>query len=82
MKKWYFVSHLNKSDQLQRGMPFEIQVLNSVGQAVACGYVDENTAVFEIQGQLIPIEVINAARQQNVGNGDYVDENGKTLPPF
>ena len=82
MKKWYFVSHLAVSDQPENGMPFEIQVLNSAGQAVARGYVDEMTTMLEIQGKQIPVEVILAAKQLKTGNGNYVDEKGITLPPF
>ena len=47
-----------------------------------CGCVDEKTPLLEIEGKQIPIEVINAARRQEIGNGDYVDERGMTLPAF
>jgi hypothetical protein len=80
--KWYFVSHLQESDRRSNGMPFEIQVLNTAGQATACGYLGEKDSALEIDGQPVPSAVIGAARRQEIGNGDYVDESGMTVQPF
>jgi hypothetical protein len=82
-KKWYFVSHLEKRDRPPSGMRYEIQVLNADGQAVVCAHVDDLTStVLEIQGHPIPAPVIEAARKQQLGKGEYVDEAGSPMPPF
>jgi hypothetical protein len=63
-------------------MSFEIQMLNSTGQALGSGYVDDKTANLQIHGRGIPLPVIEAARRQPTGKGDYVDESGKSVPHF
>lgn len=80
-KKWFFVSHLEERDRPSIGMRYEVQLLNAVGQAVACGYVDEDTDSLEIQGRSIPLLVIEAARKQPIGKGDYIDEGGNPVSP-
>lgn len=80
--KWFFVSHLEERDRTSFEMRYEVQLLNSKGQAVACGYLDDHTASLEIQGRSIPQPVIEAARRQPIGNGDYVDETGNSVSPF
>ena len=81
-KKRYFVSHLEERDRPSTRMRYEIQLLNAEGQALACGYADENTKTLLIQEQDIPLPVIEAAQRQPIGKGDYVDEAGNSLPPF
>jgi len=81
-RKWFFVSNLEKSNRPSTGMRYEIQVLNDAGEAVGCGYVDDQSDTLEIDGQAIPRAVIEAAREQHVGKGDYVDELGNSVPPY
>ena len=63
-------------------MRYEIQLLNPDGQAVACGYVDDRIKSLEIQGRSIPLPVIEAARKQPIGKGDYVEGVGISVSPF
>jgi len=63
-------------------MRFEIQLLNADGQALACGYVDDQVVSLQIEGRIIPLSVIEAARRQVIGKGDYVDESGSSISPF
>jgi hypothetical protein len=79
---WFFVLHLEEKDRPSNGAPYEIQVLNANGQAVACGYADEQTDHLQLQGCSIPLAVIGAARRQAVGKGDYVNEAGDSVPAF
>ncbi len=81
-KNWYFVLHLEERDRPSSGMQYQIQLLNAEGQAVACGYADDTTDSLQILGQPIPALVIEAARRQPIGKGDYVDEAGNSIPPF
>ncbi len=81
-QKWFFVSNLEERNRPSTGMRYEIQVLNSAGQAVGCGYVDDQSNTLEIDGQAIPRAVIEAAREQPVGKGDYVDELGNSVPLY
>src|SRR5262249_28602484 len=81
-RKRFFVLHLKESRRPEADLPFQIQILNHAGQGIAFGYADEKTTSLEINGERIPLAVIEAARRQKVGNGDYVDESGASIPPF
>jgi hypothetical protein len=81
-KEWFFVSHLQERDRPSTGMTYEIQLLNAQGQAVARGYADDLADNLQIQGRSIPLAVIEAARKQPIGKGDYVDEAGSSVSPF
>ncbi len=81
----FFVSHLAETDRRNKEFPYEIQVLNCDGQAIACGCVDgqsDESDEVEIDGQHIPHPVIEAARRQQIGEGDYVDPLGRSVSPF
>ncbi|MHC4402821.1 MAG: hypothetical protein ACYTG0_24435, partial [Planctomycetota bacterium] len=83
----YFVMHLSERDLGERGRAssegqFEIQLLDAEGRAKACGYVGSDETTLEVEGKTVPIAVIEAARQQPVGQGDYVDEQGHSIQPF
>ena len=81
-KIWFFVSHLEEVDRPSPELLFEIQLLNSRGEAIAFGYVGGHTEYLEIQGQAIPLPVIEAAIKQPLGNGDYVGEDGNSVHPY
>ena len=71
----------------ERGRPsseeqFEIQLLDAEGRAKVCGYVGSDETTLEVEGKTVPIAVIEAARQQPVGQGDYVDEHRHSIQPF
>jgi hypothetical protein len=78
----YFVSHLDPSDRPSAEKPFEIQLLDAEGRAAATGYFGIGETTLVIQGQLIPMPVLQAARRQRLGQGDYVNEAGVSVPPF
>ncbi len=81
-RKWFFVSHLEENDCPSHGMRYEVQLLNSDGQALACGYLHDSATRLELSGQSIPLPVIEAARKQLIGKGEYVDEAGSSVSPF
>jgi hypothetical protein len=81
-RAWFFVSHLEEKKRPSIHKRYEIQVLNAAGQAVARGYVDDQSDNLEIEGQAIPHDVIKAAWRQPIGKGDYVDASGNSVPPF
>ncbi|QDT52384.1 hypothetical protein Pan44_03940 [Caulifigura coniformis] len=81
-RKVYFILHLEERDRYSSGMRYEIQLLDTYGQTIARGCVDDQANSLELQGCSIPQPVIEAARKQAIGNGDYVDEAGYSVSPF
>ena len=81
-REWYFVRKLEESDRLEAGEAFEVQVLNDVGQAIATGYLSAASEHLVVDGREIPRLVIEAAKQRQVGYGEYVGPDGKVLPAF
>jgi hypothetical protein len=79
---WFFVSHLAIEDRSSIDLPFEIQVLDPLGHAVATGHLAHETKNLEIKGISIPALVIEAAKQQAIGSGSYVGEMGEVVSPF
>jgi hypothetical protein len=79
---WYFVVHLEEQDRPTTAMQFQIQVLNEHGQSTACGYLDDQSTSMSIGDHAIPLLVIQAARRQPIGEGEYVNELGETVPAF
>jgi hypothetical protein len=80
----FFVMHLTEDDQKDRGQPrsdrcFEIQVLDAAGRARICGYVSSKEAELTVGGVHIPSAVIAAAKRQQLGQGDFVDETGQSI---
>lgn len=78
----FFVLHLadgwpEKSDDVK----YEIQIVNESGQAVSWGYANDQETEIVINGCRIPSAVLEAARRQLMGKGDYVDENGCSISP-
>lgn len=86
MMSRFFVMHLNEHDlprkQLTSGKVYQIQLLDSQGRAKAVGYVGPDDDSLEIADFEVPKSVIEAARRQPVGQGDYVNERGMTIQPF
>jgi hypothetical protein len=81
-EKWFFVLHLGERERPSANLRYEIQLLNTNGQAIACGYVDDQADRLQLEELLIPLPVIQAARRQPSGNGDYVDESGRSISAF
>ena len=88
----FFVLHLDRRDHRPvADVEYEIQVLNEGGQAAFSIYLDSTgeiliaerndpTAAFE--PPIVPQAVIEAARSQPRGKGDYVDNEGNPVMPF
>ena len=81
-KEWYFVSKLQPNERHESGERFEVQVLDSHGEAMSVGYIDEDTSELVINGRKIPSPVIEAAKRSVEGQGDYIGSDGNSLPPF
>ena len=78
----FFVLHRREADRPSKSMAYEIQVLNNDGQAIALGHVDATSDDLRIDGRQVPRAVIEAARRQPLGQGDYVDALGQSVAPF
>ena len=83
----FFVMHLSDRDLAERGrtsreQPFEIQLLDAEDRAKAVGHVGVDEQLLDIDGYCVPFPVIEAARRQATGQGDYVDENGNSIRLF
>jgi hypothetical protein len=78
----YFVRQLAAEERPPDGAMFEIQVLNNSGQAIECGYIHPEDTVLVIGGQKVPEAVLAAAKVRELGDGQYVDRNGRILNPF
>jgi hypothetical protein len=82
-KQRYFVLHLEDRDfKPSPNVKYEIQILDSKGRAKVSGYVVENQNELEVDGKIIPMAVIEAAKRQPKGKGDYVNEFGESIPPW
>jgi hypothetical protein len=79
----YFVLHLDSRDY--RPFPeaeFEVQLLNADGEAAGSAYLKAGDVRAEIDGESVPEGVVNAAKRQPLGSGDYVDKDGNSVPAF
>src|SRR5262245_38457442 len=78
----YFVRHLSVDDKRrQRGLAYQMQVLDNFGLATAIAYISETQDELHIHGEKVSIEVIRAVRSLAHGKGDFVDEQGQQLLP-
>lgn len=78
-RAWYFVSHLIAGDIPDATRPFEVQVLNEVGQGVEVGYFAPPCSHLVIAGREVPPAVLEAAARLPVGFGFYVGSAGDWL---
>ncbi|NLI47387.1 MAG: SMI1/KNR4 family protein [Acidobacteria bacterium] len=81
-REWYFIRKLRSHEQPERRQRIEIQVLDDAGKAEAVGYIDEETDSLEINGVVIPWEILQVAQSKDYGQGDYVDSEGNSIEPF
>jgi hypothetical protein len=81
-KSRYFVLHRSDRDRKEnRDKQFEIQLLDSKGRARDVGYVGSSETELIIGNHAVPLAVLEAARRQGPGVGDYVDETGTSMHP-
>ena len=79
----YFVHHLSeRSYRPSLDVKYAVQILDSRGRAKIVGYIGDDEESFEVDGYEIPPVVLEAARRQPYGKGDYVNERGESIPPF
>jgi hypothetical protein len=79
----YFVLHLEiGEDRPSPELAYEVQILDREGRARACGHVGESDTRLAVSGEEVPFPVIEAARRQPYGKGDYVTATGESAPPF
>ena len=79
----YFVLHLNDRDRpgADSQLSFQIQLLDDLGRSVEEGYVGLEETELRIADRAVPRAVLDAARRQPLGQGDYVDANGESVSP-
>jgi hypothetical protein len=79
----FFVMHLPEDEPARKdGYVYGVQILNAKGEGELEGYLKPGQSYLEIAGYIVPEPVIEAARRQRNGQGDYVDEQGRRLSPF
>jgi hypothetical protein len=78
----YFVLHLAESQRPAPDLAFQIQQLDKLGATIESVFISESQVEAEIAGVKVPRTVLDAARRQPMGQGDYVDECGRPVRPF
>ena len=83
MRDWFFVRRL-PADAPERasGADLQIQKLDIDGLAEDVVDIPVDAVYAELLGIPVPTAVIEAARRQATGRGDYVDPEGRSVPPF
>lgn len=81
-KNRYFVLHLaDEWPEKAGGAKYQIQILNESGQAISWGYVGDYETEIVVANHTVPTAVVEAARRQPVGKGDFVDCQGQSIAP-
>lgn len=78
----YFLSHLIPCDVPDATSPFEIQVLNDIGQGIAVAYFSDPGNEIVIDGHAIPPAVVAAAMTLPIGFGYYANASGTWVDPW
>jgi hypothetical protein len=79
----YFVLCYDESDpEYREGFRYEIQLLNDDGEAGGVIQLSDEETRISIPGYDIPLKVIEAAKSQEKGSGDYVNSGGECVRPF
>jgi len=78
--KWFFVNTVIPGVSSDPARELEVQVLDSDGRAKAVGYCRRLDNELEVDGEMIPKAVLDAARRLTLGlGGQYVDSDGHLL---
>lgn len=78
----FFVCHLDIEERPAPELSYEIQLLDTQGRAVKWAYVSQEMVSLTLDELTVPYAVVEAARRQKPGQGDYVDINGRSISPF
>ena len=82
-KRWFFVMRLRPDHS--RPFPdaeIQVQLLDEDGLSKEKGYLSGNGMELSLGGQRVPNAVVDAARRQVPGRGEYVDESGARVDPL
>ncbi len=77
----YYVLHLPEDQVTSPGNKFEIQLVDSLGVTVAFGLISKADSHLELEGEIVPMPVIDAAKKLPIGTGDFVDAAGSSVHP-
>jgi hypothetical protein len=79
----FFVVHLGESHyRPDPRAKFSIQELDEEGRATVLYFFDEGGNQIGLKAFAGPRAVVEAALRQEYGQGDYVDESGRSVRPF
>ena len=78
----YFLSHVIPGDMPGATGPFEIQLLNDIGQGIAVAYFDAPGGDIVIDGHVVPPAVVAAAMTLPIGFGYYANASGEWVDPW
>ncbi len=81
-KEEFFVRNLIETEATRLGGEIEVQLLNSIGQAVAVEYVSSDASSVTVGGVTVEQPVILAAARLPKGQGTYVNCQGEEIRPF
>jgi hypothetical protein len=78
----FYVRHLPIDDRRRAGgKVYQIQVVDRNGLATEFAYLNGEEERLEIDGRIVPVAVIKAAKRQEPGRGDFVDIEGNQVLP-
>lgn len=78
--KWFFVNTVIPEELTDPTRELQVQILDTRGRAKTVGYCRREANELEIDGEIIPKAVLDAARRLTVGlGGQYVDSDGHPL---
>ncbi|MDP9316426.1 MAG: hypothetical protein M3R24_37160 [Chloroflexota bacterium] len=77
----YFVRQLNQQDrEWHEGYRFEVQLLDQDGKAAMVGHFIDAQQPMVLGQHNVPIPVLQAAQRREPGSGDYVNDQGQSIP--
>jgi hypothetical protein len=80
----FFVVRLRPEErwpEQKEGQSFGVHLVNRFGQTTVDGYFGENDKAVVVGGVEVPRKVLEAAKRQAIGSGEYVNANGEPVMP-
>ncbi len=81
-KDRFFVVRLRDDEIKEDGKEFEVQILNNENQTIDAVRFSNHNDIVKYNDIVISKAVLQSAMKQSVGQGDFVDAAGKSIPPF